>query len=69
LIDRTPAQLLEAADIGDGHAMVFDWIDAVPLGVSTSRSQRLSDLSLCQRVNAQLIYDFHVYGPITVGWR
>jgi hypothetical protein len=50
--------------------MVFDWIDAVPLGVSTSRSQRLSDLSLCQRVNAvQLIYDFHVYGPITVGWR
>lgn len=32
LAHPTLTQLLEAADIGDGHAMVFDWIDAVPLG-------------------------------------
>ena len=70
LAHPTLTQLLEAANI----AMATRWCStgSTPcrLGVSTSRSQRLSDLSLCRRVNAvQLIYDFHVYGPITVGWR
>ncbi len=68
LAHPTLTRLHEAADVGLGHAMVFDWIDAVPLGRQYEQSHLLATLSLPQRVDAvQQIYDFHVHAA-AVGW-
>ena len=68
LAHPTLTRLREASDVGQGHAMVFDWTDAVPLGRQYEQSHRLASLSRSQRIDAvQQIYDFHVHAA-ALGW-
>jgi serine/threonine-protein kinase len=54
--------LREAADVGGGHALVFDWTDATPVGRQYERSHVVRSLGLTARAAAvQQIYDFHVH--------
>jgi serine/threonine protein kinase len=61
-------RLREAADVGVGHAVVFDWTDATPLGRQYERSHVVRSLTLPARADAvQQIYDFHVHAA-ALGW-
>jgi serine/threonine-protein kinase len=60
--------LREAVDVGGGHALVFDWTDATPIGRQYERSHVVRSLSLPARVDAvQQILDFHVHAA-ALGW-
>ena len=55
-------RLREAVDVGAGHALVFDWTDATPLGRQYDRWHVVRSLPVSARTNAvQQIYDFHVH--------
>lgn len=61
-------RLRESVDLGSGHAMVFDWTEAVPLGRQFGRAQVLAKLDSASRARAvQQIYDFHA-SAAAVGW-
>jgi serine/threonine-protein kinase len=54
--------LREAVDVGGGHALVFDWTDATPVGRQYERSHVVRSLELPARAAAvQQVYDFHVH--------
>jgi serine/threonine-protein kinase len=54
--------LREAVDVGAGHALVFDWVDATPVGRQYERSHVVRSLPLPARVAAvRQILDFHVH--------
>jgi len=60
--------LREAVDVGGGHALVFDWTDATPLGRQYEQSHVVKSLALTARVDAvQQIYDFHAHAA-ALGW-
>jgi serine/threonine protein kinase, bacterial len=60
--------LREAVDVGGGHALVFDWTDATPLGKQYERSHVVRSLPLPARADAvQQILDFHVHAAAR-GW-
>lgn len=60
--------LREAVDVGGGHALVFDWTDATPVGRQYERSHVVRSLSLRARADAvQQIVDFHVHAAAR-GW-
>jgi len=60
--------LREAVDVGAGHALVFDWTDAVPVGRQFERSHVVRSLTLAARADAvQQVYDFHVHAAAH-GW-
>ena len=64
----SPVTLREAVDVGTGHALVFDWTDATPVGRQYDRSHVVRSLTLPARVDAvQQIYDFHVRAA-ALGW-
>lgn len=64
------ARLLEAVDIGDGFALVFDWIDATSLGRQYDRSSELDEMSITDRTSAvQQILDFSVHAAARGGRR
>lgn len=68
LAHPTLVRLREAADGGNGHALVFDWTDAAPLGRQYGPGTALSGLSVAERSDAvQQIYDFHAYAA-AAGW-
>lgn len=68
LAHRTLVTLREAVDVGAGHALVFDWVDATPVGRQYERSQVVRSLGLRARADAvQQIYDFHVHAADR-GW-
>lgn len=61
-------RLREAVDVGAGHALVFDWTDATPLGKQYDRSHVVRSLLVPARADAvQQIYDFHVHAAAR-GW-
>jgi serine/threonine protein kinase len=61
-------RLREAVDVGAGHALVFDWTDATPVGRQYDRSHVVRSLSAQARADAvQQIYDFHVHA-VARGW-
>lgn len=61
-------RLRESVDLGAGHAMVFDWTEAVPLGRQFGRAQVLAKFDSASRARAvQQIYDFHAYAAAG-GW-
>lgn len=61
-------RLREAVDVGAGHALVFDWTDATPLGRQYDRWHVVRSLPVSARTNAvQQIYDFHVHAAAR-GW-
>lgn len=61
-------RLREAVDVGAGHALVFDWTDATPLGRQYDRSYVVRSLPAPARAAAvQQIYDFHVHAAAR-GW-
>lgn len=61
-------RLREAAEIGTGFALVFDWVDAVPLGRQYGQSARVAELTRPQRTAAvQQIYDFQAHAA-ALGW-
>lgn len=61
-------RLREAVDVGAGHALVFDWTDATPLGKQYDRSHVVRSLPVPARADAvQQIYDFHVHTAAR-GW-
>ncbi|MFI6423626.1 hypothetical protein [Promicromonospora sp. NPDC050880] len=61
-------RLREAVDVGAGHALVFDWTDATPVGRQYERSHVVRSLPLPARVDAvRQIYDFHVHAAAR-GW-
>ena len=67
---RHPAlvTLRDATDVAGGHAMVFDWTDASPLGRQYGRRAALDGLGLALRAAAvQQVYDFHVHAA-AAGW-
>jgi serine/threonine-protein kinase len=60
--------LREAVDVGAGHALVFDWTDATPVGRQYERSHVVRSLPLDARVDAvQQLLDFHVHAAAR-GW-
>lgn len=60
--------LRESAEAADGIVLVFDWVDAVPLGLQYQRRSELDGLTVAQRVDAvQQILDFSVHVPAR-GW-
>ena len=60
--------LRQAVDVGAGHALVFDWTDATPVGRQYERSHVVRSLPLEARVDAvQQILDFHVHAA-EHGW-
>ena len=64
----TLVTLVDAADVPGGHAMVFQWTDAAPLGRQYGRGAALDRLDAAQRAAAvQQIYDFHVHAA-REGW-
>lgn len=64
----TLVTLVETADVAGGHAMVFEWTDASPLGRQYGRGAALDNLDATQRASAvQQIYDFHVHAA-GAGW-
>jgi serine/threonine-protein kinase len=68
LVHPTLTRLREAVDVGQGHALVFDWTDAVPVGRQYEQSHLLRKLPVRQRTDAvQQIYDFHVHAAL-LGW-
>lgn len=68
LAHPTLVNLREAVDVGGGHALVFDWIDATPLGRQYERSHVVRSISLPARSDAvQQILDFHVQAAAR-GW-
>ncbi|WP_454853706.1 hypothetical protein [Promicromonospora soli] len=68
LAHPTLVTLREAVDVGAGHALVFDWTDATPLGRQYERSHVVRSLSLPARADAvQQILDFHVHAAAR-GW-
>lgn len=61
-------RLRDAVDVGAGHALVFDWTDATPLGRQYDRSHVVRSLPVPARADAvQQIYDFHVHAAAR-GW-
>lgn len=61
-------RLREAVDAGSGHALVFDWLDAVPLGRQYGRTDVVRTLDLSARVDAvRQVFDFHVEAAAR-GW-
>lgn len=49
----------EAIDVGEGHALVFDWFDGVSLGAQFGERPSVDELSLERAVAAvQQLYDF-----------
>jgi serine/threonine-protein kinase len=61
-------RLREAVDVGAGHALVFDWTDATPVGKQYDRSHVVRSLPASARADAvQQIYDFHVHAAAR-GW-
>lgn len=68
LAHPTLVTLREAVDIGAGHALVFDWTDATPVGRQYERSHVVRSLSLPARADAvRQILDFHVHAAER-GW-
>lgn len=64
----TLTRLQWAGEVGAGHVLVFDWVDAVPMGRMYGQSHRVRELSPRQRVEAvQQILDFHVHA-VALGW-
>ena len=62
------ATLREAVDVGAGHALVFDWTDATPVGRQYEQSHVVRSLALSARAAAvQQILDFHVHAAAR-GW-
>ncbi|GHH75170.1 serine/threonine protein kinase [Promicromonospora soli] len=60
--------LREAVDVGGGHALVFDWTDATPVGKQYERSHVVRSLAQPARADAvQQIYDFHGHAA-ALGW-
>lgn len=60
--------LRDATDVAGGHAMVFEWTDASPLGRQYGRRAALDGLAVAQRTAAvQQVYDFHVHAA-AAGW-
>ena len=67
---RHPAliRLRETADLPHGHALVFDWTDAVPLGRQFAQRELLADLAPRERAAAVLqIYRFAAHAAAR-GW-
>lgn len=61
-------RLREAVDVGQGHALVFDWTDATPIGRQYARGHVVRALSTAARADAvQQVYDFHVHAA-ALGW-
>jgi serine/threonine protein kinase len=61
-------RLREAIDVGSGHALVFDWTDATPVGKQYDRSHIVRSLPVPARADAvQQILDFHVHAAAR-GW-
>lgn len=55
-------RLLEAVEMDEGFALVFDWVDAVPLGRQYERGGELAELSVTDRGAAvQQILDFSAH--------
>jgi serine/threonine protein kinase, bacterial len=68
LAHPTLVTLREAVDVGAGHALVFDWTDATPLGRQYDRSHVVRSLPAPARADGvQQIYDFHVHAAAR-GW-
>lgn len=68
LAHPTLVTLREAVDVGAGHALVFDWTDATPVGRQYERSHVVRSLGLPERADAvQQIYDFHMHAAAR-GW-
>jgi serine/threonine-protein kinase len=68
LAHPTLVRLREAVDVGAGHALVFDWTDATPVGRQYERGHVVRELSTADRAAAvQQVYDFHVHAA-ALGW-
>lgn len=68
LAHPTLVVLRDAVDVGGGHALVFDWTDATPVGRQYERSHVVRSLPLQARADAvQQILDFHVHAA-ELGW-
>ncbi|WP_285105624.1 hypothetical protein [Promicromonospora sp. MEB111] len=68
LAHPTLVTLREAVDVGTGHALVFDWTDATPVGRQYERSHVVRSLDLAARVDAvRQLYDFHAHAA-ALGW-
>lgn len=68
LAHPTLVTLREAVDVGAGHALVFDWTDATPVGRQYERSHVVRSLPLPARADAvRQILDFHVHAAAR-GW-
>ncbi|WP_129790076.1 serine/threonine-protein kinase [Promicromonospora panici] len=68
LAHPTLVTLREAVDVGGGHALVFDWTDATPVGRQYEQSHVVRSLSEQARADAvQQILDFHVHAAAQ-GW-
>ena len=68
LVHPTLVTLREAVNVGAGHALVFDWTDATPVGRQYERSHVVRSLPLPARVDAvRQIFDFHVHAAAR-GW-
>ncbi|MFJ3405658.1 hypothetical protein [Promicromonospora sp. NPDC090134] len=68
LAHPTLVTLREAVDVGTGHALVFDWTDATPVGRQFEQSHVVRSLDLAVRVDAvRQVYDFHAHAAAR-GW-
>lgn len=68
LAHPTLVTLREAVDVGTGHALVFDWTDATPVGRQYEQSHVVRSLDLAARVDAvRQVYDFHAHAT-ALGW-
>ncbi|WP_036971288.1 serine/threonine protein kinase [Promicromonospora kroppenstedtii] len=68
LAHPTLVTLREAVDVGAGHALVFDWTDATPVGRQYERTHVVRSMSLAARVDAvRQVYDFHAHAA-ALGW-
>ncbi|HEV6952333.1 MAG TPA: hypothetical protein VKY86_03670 [Promicromonospora sp.] len=68
LAHPTLVRLREAVDVGAGHALVFDWTDATPMGRQYERAAVVRTLPTAARADCvQQVYDFHVHAAAR-GW-
>ena len=68
LAHPTLVTLREAVDVGAGHALVFDWTDATPVGRQYERSHVVRSMDLAARADAvRQVYDFHAHAA-ALGW-
>ena len=68
LAHPTLVTLREAVDVGAGHALVFDWTDATPVGRQYEQSHAVRGMDLAARVDAvRQVYDFHAHAA-ALGW-